>query len=129
MKKQILSLFLIVISLFGLLYVVYSLNPKPKAEVLAAKFDKTALIYFYGNTCSHCRELTDWINAHKIESKVKLQKKEVYQNQENSQMLQQAAEICQLDTTRIGVPFIYDNGKCYQGTPDAEAILKKKAKI
>jgi glutaredoxin len=131
MKKQIIAFLLIIISFLGVLYLVYyQTNQSPTSgEALGIKLEKKALIYFYGDTCPHCKELSAWIDENKIEEKVKLQKKEVYNNRTNANLLNQAAELCNLDTNSIGVPFIYDNGKCYVGTPEAQELLRKKAKI
>lgn len=85
-------------------------------------------IFFYGNTCPHCKNVEEWMEKNNIESKIKIIKKEVYDNQKNSQELVKTAEKCGIATDSIGVPFLYtDEGKCLIGTPDVINYLKNKA--
>ena len=67
------------------------------------------------------------MTANKIEEKVTLVKKEVFNNTSNSLELSRVAGKCNLDPTKIGVPFIYFQGKCVEGRPDVENFLSQKA--
>ncbi|QQS44345.1 hypothetical protein IPM65_01970 [Candidatus Roizmanbacteria bacterium] len=85
-------------------------------------------IFFYGNTCPHCADVEKWMQENKIEEKIEVVKKEVYDNRANSLELSQAAESCGLDTSSIGVPFLFTpEGKCLIGTPDIVGYLSDKA--
>ena len=128
MKQQLLAFSIILIALFGTLFLVYQTTQSSLSTTSSVTLDKDAFIYFYGNTCPHCAELNEWLKETGIEKKVKFEKKEVYQNKDNANLLQQAAEICRLETTQIGVPFVYDNGKCYIGSDQAKEIFQKKSK-
>ncbi|BCX14649.1 MAG: hypothetical protein KatS3mg088_332 [Patescibacteria group bacterium] len=88
------------------------------------------LVFYYGNTCPHCKDVEEWMNSNKIEEKLKITKKEVYDNQNNASELVSTAQKCGLNTSSIGVPFLYtQEGKCLIGTPDIINYLKEKANL
>lgn len=127
MKQQLFAFVLIVVSLFGILFLTYSFTKPKQGEVKSTStLNKNSIIYFYGNTCPHCQELSKWLDENKVSKKVKYVKKEVYQNQANAQELQQAAAECGLDTSSIGVPFVYAKGKCYIGSDQAKEFFQKQ---
>ncbi|OGK72611.1 hypothetical protein A2459_01315 [Candidatus Roizmanbacteria bacterium RIFOXYC2_FULL_41_10] len=128
MKQQLFALIIILVALFGTLFLVYTATQNSSSVTPLTTLKKDAFIYFYGNTCPHCKELNIWLEENQIAKKVKIDKKEVYQNKANADQLQQAAKICGLDTSSIGVPFVYDNGKCYVGSDEAKDLFKKKSK-
>ena len=84
-------------------------------------------IFFYGNTCPHCKDVEEWMENNKIEDKLEIIKKEVYDNRENAQELSLAAQKCGLDANNISVPFLYAENKCLIGTPDIVNYLSQKA--
>jgi len=86
-------------------------------------------IFFYGSTCPHCADVEKWMNENKVEEKITIVKKEVYDNRQNSQELTEAAKNCSLPTDSIGVPFLYTEGKCLIGTPDIIKYLSEKAGV
>lgn len=89
-----------------------------------------APIFFYGNTCPHCAEVEVWMKENKIEEKIEIIKKEVYDNQDNFSELLKTAKKCGLSTNTIGVPFLYTpEGRCLIGTPEVTAYLSDKAGI
>ena len=83
-------------------------------------------IFFYGNTCPHCEDVEEWMKVNKIEKKIKIVKKEVYDDSENAQELSLAAQSCGLDANNIAVPFLYAENKCYIGTPDIVSYLSQR---
>ena len=106
---------------------VDSSNKKAKIKVNLPSKDK--IVYYYGLTCPHCKEVEEWMKKNKIEEKIKVEKKEVWYNKENAAELQEVAKFCSLDPTSIGVPFLWADGKCYIGTPDVEKVLQDKSNI
>lgn len=135
MKKQTLITGLIITLIVGMLAVVVlgSKNKNTTKKPIAQNTTKTTEvtdqtpIFFYGNTCPHCAEVETWIKENKIEEKISLMKKEVYDNQQNSQELAKAAQSCNISTDSIGVPFLYAEGKCLVGSPDVISYLSGKA--
>jgi len=87
------------------------------------------IVFYYGITCPHCKEVEQWMKEKKIEEKIKVIKKEVYQNRANQQELSYVAQKCNLNPSMIGVPFLYSDGQCFIGTPDVEKKLAEKAGI
>jgi glutaredoxin len=106
---------------------VDSSNKKAKIKVNLPSKDK--IVYYYGLTCPHCKEVEEWMKKNKIEEKIKVEKKEVWYNKENAAELQEVAKFCSLDPTSIGVPFLWADGKCYIGTSGVERILAEKLKM
>lgn len=135
MNKQILVTSILILVIVGLLttIVLGSKNKTTTKETNKSSETKTEVIsdgsitFFYGNTCPHCADVEAWMKENKIEEKVKLSKKEVYDNMTNSIELTKVAKGCGLSTDSIGVPFLYTEGKCLVGSPDIIDYLTKKA--
>lgn len=117
-KKEIVIGILIFALFIGATYAVsWFSRPSAATSSVSVTFNKKAFIYFWGNTCPHCKELNDWMKENKITpEKLKMQKLEVYDNQKNAALMNKAAEVCGIPSTQVGVPFVYNNGKCYIGT-------------
>lgn len=85
------------------------------------------LILFYGEGCPHCEKVEKFIEENKIDKKISLEKKEVYNNDNNGKELGEKAVSCGMDTDRIGLPFLWDGKKCLMGDTDIIDYLKNKA--
>jgi len=132
MKQTIFTITLVLV-VIGLLSVIVlgSRNKKSEPEAVqnTQEVSSTKIpIFFYGNTCPHCDDVEDWMEENKIEEKIEIVKKEVYDNNPNALELSKAAESCGMDISSIGVPFLYTpEGKCLIGTPDIVSYLSNKA--
>lgn len=84
-------------------------------------------IYFYGEECPHCKDVMKFLEENKIAGKVKFEKKEVWHDKKNAALMNDRAKLCGLDVKKIGVPFLFAEGKCYIGTPEVEAYFRKAA--
>jgi glutaredoxin len=84
-------------------------------------------MFFYGAECSHCKDVESFIDDSNLLGKIRFEKWEVWHNKENSNKMMDKVKVCGLDSTKIGVPFLFAEGKCYVGTPDVEAYFKKAA--
>lgn len=81
------------------------------------KQSSAKMIFFYGNTCPHCKDVDRYIAANKVKDKISFQELEVYNNKTNAALLAAKAKICQFDTTRgVPVPFFFDGEECYLGS-------------
>lgn len=80
-------------------------------------------IYYYGDGCSHCKDLGEFIEKNKVAEKVSFVKKEVWRNKGNNNELMKRAKECGIEKDRIGVPFVYSRGKCFVGGPDATTFF------
>lgn len=85
------------------------------------------VIYFYGEECPHCKDVATFLEENKIAEKVRFEKKEVWHNRANAAEMDGKAKICGMDEQRIGVPFLFAEGKCYVGTPEVEGYFKAAA--
>ena len=100
-------------------FVVKPVIPTPLPE---------GIVLFYGQGCSHCKIVDDFIAENKIIEKIKITQLEVWFNKSNAALLGQVAVDCKIDVSSgVGVPFLYDgNGKCYVGDVDAINFLKNE---
>ena len=121
----IISIFIVVI--FGI--VIWGSKNKKTDSSQAVVVELNTPVFFYGNACPLCADVEAWLKEKKIEEKIKITKKEVYDNRRNAQELNQVAQKCGLPTDSIGVPFLFAEGKCLIGTPDIINYLSKKAGI
>lgn len=87
-------------------------------------------ILFYGDGCTHCKNVEDFISQNKIDDKLKITRLEVWYNKNNAALLGQVVQKCGITSDSVGVPFLYDgNGKCYIGEVDIPNFLKGAAGI
>lgn len=121
MNKKILGIlffvFLVVLSFFYL-----------KSNNNGNNTSNSDIILFYGEGCSHCQIVDDYLNQNKVEEKVKFQKKEVFNNKDNANLLVDKATFCKLDTQTVGVPFLWDGQKCLTGDVDVINFFQEKIK-
>lgn len=127
--KQIISTLLLVTVIIGLITIVIvgSKNKDNQIIQIDSKItqknesdgETNAEILYWGVTCPHCHDTIEWIEKNKIEDKISIVRKEVYNNQTNSLELSVKAKSCGLDEMNIGVPLMYTSqGECLIGTPD-----------
>jgi len=87
------------------------------------------IVLYWGTTCPHCKVLKEWMAEKKIEEKVKVILKEVYENRTNQKELMAVAGKCGIVANQVGVPLLYAEGKCMIGTDPIESYLSQKAGI
>jgi thiol-disulfide isomerase/thioredoxin len=143
MIKKIVYVLVIAVLAFGF-YKLLSIPPKtnnssnetPTSTSTITSTDKNYdnpdFILFYGNTCPHCQKVEAWINDNKADEKLKINKKEVYQNTDNQKELATiVSQYCpDLNNNGIGVPLGIDtaNKKCIQGDAPIIDFLSQKVK-
>ncbi len=121
-KSQKIILAVAAVAIAGL--VIWGLNQPKKAE---APVDSAEIIYYYGQDCPHCHEVSTFLEENKIAEKVNFSKKEVQYNAENAAEMGKRAGTCGLSEKDVGVPFLWARGKCLVGTPDVIDFFKKEA--
>ncbi len=84
------------------------------------------IILFYSNACPHCKKVESFIKNNNIDKKIKFQQKEINSNQENRNELVERAKQCDIPLNKIGVPFLWDNGKCLMGDEDIINFFEEK---
>lgn len=87
------------------------------------------IVYYYGKECPHCKDLEKFLEDNRIAEKVSYAKKEVWHNTKNSREMQSRADECKIEKLGMGVPFVWAEGECFVGGPDAEKFFKEKAGI
>lgn len=95
----------------------------------ASNFDESKIVYYYGAECPHCKDVLAYLDEKDIYTKVDFTKKEVWHDKKNGEELVQAALKCGLDPSKIGVPFVFSQGKCFMGGPDVMNFFGEKAGI
>ncbi len=139
-KKNIFLSLLIVVILFVLAFVIFQEEakaPEKNIEVNTTKISSESenistsveVVYYYGEECPHCKDVLKFLEENKISEKVEFQKKEVWHNKNNSDEMMKKVEECGLNSSTVGVPFLYAEGKCLIGTPKVEGFFKSKAGI
>lgn len=131
MKQITLTILTVLIIVSLLLIVIWGSKNKRTSDnrtLQTSAISTDIPVFFYGNTCPHCADVEVWLKENKIEEKISIVKKEVYDNQTNAAELDRATKTCGLNTNSIGVPFLYTEGKCLIGTPDIINYFTEKTK-
>lgn len=141
MIKKIIYILIIIAVAFGFYKLLSvppasknSSNPTPTGAVTLAdqNYDNPDFILFYGSTCPHCQIVEAWIKDNKTDEKLKITKKEVYNNTDNQkEMTDLVNKYCpELNKGGIGVPLGFDpvNKKCIQGDTPITDFLSQKVK-
>ena len=128
MKKELVMFAGVVVALIaGLVY--WGLKDGAGSVIEATPDDGASIIYYYGEECPHCKDVQDFIDQNGVAEKVRFVKKEVWHNTKNAREMETRAQICGIQPEGMGVPFVFADGKCVIGTPDAIAFFKKAAGI
>jgi glutaredoxin len=126
-QKAITLVTIVLIALLMSLVVVGSNNKEKKVamEKIEALKSGDPILYF-GETCPHCKDVEEWLVQNKVEEQLKIVKKEVWNDRQNAGELAKVAQSCGLDTSSIGVPFLYAEEKCMVGTPEITGYFSSK---
>ncbi len=131
MKQKIITL-VIVVLIAGLMSIVVVGSNNKEKQVTVEKIEALSNgepILYYGDTCPHCKDVEEWLKTNKVAEKVKFSQKEVWNNRQNAAELAEVAKSCNMDTSSIGVPFLYAENKCLVGVPDIEKYFSDKADL
>lgn len=108
---------LILLSIIAL----YFLNRVPNQAVEGDLSEK--ILIFGQPNCPHCQTVKKHLDDNNLFEKLPLAYLDLSQNQAYSDLLWEKANLCQLDTTNIGVPFYFYQNSCLQGDePIIEAL-------
>jgi len=132
MKQKIFTAVILFLTFLLLFFVVFGSRKnnnsipdnKSKEEVLV---EEGVDILYWGTTCPACHDTIDWIEENKIEEKIEIVRKEVYENEVNSRELIQKAKLCEYNENEIGIPFMFTKTQeCLVGTPEISNYLRKE---
>ena len=124
--KKIVSIILIVAVVFGI-YKLLSRSP----DVAVPDFKSSDMVLFWGDTCPHCEKVRQYISQNKLDTKIKIVQKEVYESTDNQKIMTQIVKnnCPQYITDQgIGVPLAYFPGTktCLLGDQPIIDWLSKK---
>ena len=83
------------------------------------------IIFYYGNTCPHCKIVEDYMAANNVNSTLQIEWREVYNNTDNRNALIRLWSQCN-QTGDAQIPLLYFHGACYIGQDDGVAFLKRQ---
>lgn len=116
-KKTLIAVF---IGLFVLVGVFIFLGKSGKNQ------KNSGIILFYGDGCPHCAIVENYLKENNIESKIEFEKKEVYNNKDNANLLAKIAKQCGIKENELGVPFLWTGSECKIGDEDIINFFKEK---
>jgi glutaredoxin len=132
-KKNILLSFMSLMVIFICLYGVYyflDITAKKEFERKNQLRKTDEIILYWGVTCPHCKNVEDYLKEHpEIEKKIKIVRKEVFNDKKNAVDMEDKAYLCNFDTRQgLGVPFLYFKGECVEGDKSINSFLTEKTK-
>ncbi|MDO8529194.1 MAG: hypothetical protein Q7S18_00825 [bacterium] len=86
-------------------------------------------ILFYRDDCSHCANVEKFMADNAIDTKIQIDKKEIATDAGNQKILLDKAKICKLDTSSIGVPFLWTGKECLMGDQPIIDYLKEQINV
>lgn len=86
------------------------------------------LIFYYSNSCPHCKNVEKYFDENGIRTKVAFIEKEVSTSQKNANELYDRAKTCNIAPEKVGVPLLWDDGKCVTGDDPIIEYFKEKTK-
>ncbi|MEK6885355.1 MAG: hypothetical protein AABX17_00125 [Nanoarchaeota archaeon] len=87
-------------------------------------------IFYFGDTCPHCKIVEDFMKDNSIETKIKVSQREVYRNESAAKEMMDLQNLGNLPASYVGaVPLLYYNQTLYLGDKDIICILKEAAGI
>lgn len=86
-------------------------------NVCAKPSNPDELIFFYSESCPHCANVEEYFAANNISEKIPFKTLEVSRNQSNANQLAAKASACELDSSNVPVPLLWDGSdkKCIIG--------------
>ncbi len=93
----------------------------------SSDINENTMILYYGETCSHCKIVEQYINENGILKKYDIIQKEIFQDQKNAKEIGERAASCGIKGD-IGVPFLYYKSQCFMGDQDIINFFKKENK-
>ena len=92
-------------------------TPKTEETVIPTDLPETGIIFFYGSTCPHCKNVEKFFADNKVTTKIKFDQKEVYNSKTNSNLMTEKQNLCKnlSEDDKGGVPFLYTPNTCIVG--------------
>jgi len=125
-QKNIFLVILIIVIVLGVGFFAYD---KLKSNIPETEnpVDTTGIVLFYGDDCSYCKILEEWIVSNNIREKIKFSDLEVYNNETNRDLLIGKATACGIKDN-IGVPFLWTGESCLVKNEEIQNFFQNKIK-
>ncbi|MFA6250195.1 MAG: hypothetical protein WC686_01670 [Candidatus Shapirobacteria bacterium] len=124
MKKPLLLFIFLVLGLILIRTAVSSTLPAKQPVC------QPELLIYWGEGCSHCENVKDFISKNNLQDKICLVYKEVFSNQANAREMAENVKNCpEIDSSAaIGVPLGFDtnSSKCFYGDQPIIDFLSQK---
>ena len=101
----------------------------PSSAIAQGADPQADIVYYFGQECTRCNNIEKFIAANKVADKISFTRKEVWHDAASNADMQEKARECLLDPTKVGVPFLWARGKCYEGEVEVQNFLKKEVGI
>src|SRR3972149_11724643 len=88
----------------GFLFIILTVLISTK---VAAEVKKDAIYYFWGQGCPHCAQVNEFFEEKGFYDKYPIEKKEIYNNKPNANLLNEYFEKYQVPLENRGVPAIF----------------------
>jgi len=113
----------ITLALIAALFILASCGKSAPVDIINPDAE---YLYFFGATCPHCQELNRLAEEEDLYSKIAIEKREVYFNNENREAFLKLVE--EIKPERDGVPFVYDKitGEYAVGVEPALEMFKNR---
>jgi len=86
----------------------------------------TGYEYYWGNGCPHCEVVDEFLVTWEGKDKVAVEKREVWYNKTNAQIMAVRAEDCGIAKSDLAVPFLVTpEGKCLLGDEPIINLFKE----
>ena len=85
-----------------------------------------SMILFFGKGCPHCENVDKFIQENNVKEKVKFDELEVFFDKSNEKLMEEKAKDCGVSTDNLGVPFLWNEGKCFSGDVDIINFFKSQ---
>ena len=87
--------------------------------------EEDKIIFFYSLTCPHCKVVEEYMAANNTEAKIKMAKKEISESKANADELVRKSAACGIEPEEMGVPLLWNEGKCLVGDKDIINYFKE----
>lgn len=130
MNKKI---YITILAILGMIFIlsglVYYKNKSSvsQGQVKAAE-DASSIIFFYGRECPHCKNVEEYIAENNLSDKISFSQREIYHDAANAKLAVEKAAECGVSQDKLGVPFLWSEGKCYFGEDQVENFLSSQVK-
>lgn len=121
-KKDYFALLFIFVSVVLILILI--LKPSSPPSDIDFDYKNGTVLFYYGETCPHCRIVENYIAQNSLDSKITIISKEVYKNKDNQNELFHVGDLCKINRNMLGVPLIFYNGECFIGDVNGIELLK-----